>query len=71
MVDIIIFLQSQKRKSMAEIQRLRAAAKIGSRTIEAMLDAARPRNTHGDIVAAGMQVLQARRNGVCMAGLSQ
>jgi Xaa-Pro aminopeptidase len=44
-------------KSMAEIERLRAAAKIGSRTIEAMLDAARPGNTHGDIVAAGMQVL--------------
>lgn len=44
-------------KSPAEIARLRAAAEIGSRTIEAMMAAAVPGATHGDVVAAGMQVL--------------
>lgn len=44
-------------KSPAEIARLRAASEIGSRTIEAMMAVAAPGATHGDIVAAGMQVL--------------
>ncbi len=44
-------------KSPAEIGRLRAAAEIGCRTIEAMMEAAVPGATHGDVVAAGQQVL--------------
>jgi Xaa-Pro aminopeptidase len=44
-------------KSRAEIEKLRQAAKIGSRTIEAMMRAATPGATHGDVVAAGMTVL--------------
>ena len=44
-------------KSIGEIARLRYSAEVGSRTIEAMLDAARPGATHGDVVAAGMQIL--------------
>ena len=44
-------------KSPAEIARLRAASRLGSRMIEAMMAAAVPGATHGDVVAAGMQVL--------------
>lgn len=44
-------------KSAAEIALLRRSASIGSRTIEAMMKAAEPGATHGDVVAAGMQVL--------------
>ena len=44
-------------KSPAEIALLREASFIGSRTIEAMLDAAVVGASHGDIVAAGQQVL--------------
>ncbi|MGE0094239.1 MAG: M24 family metallopeptidase [Alphaproteobacteria bacterium] len=44
-------------KSPAEIQRLRAAAKIGSRMIEAMMKAAKPGASHGDVMAAGLQVV--------------
>jgi Xaa-Pro aminopeptidase len=44
-------------KSPAEIARLRASAKLGSRTIEAMMNAAVVGASHGDVVAAGMQVL--------------
>src|SRR4051812_22863762 len=44
-------------KSPAEIARLRAAARLGSRMIEAMMRAAVAGATHGDVVAAGMQVL--------------
>ena len=44
-------------KSPAEIALLRRAAKIGSRMIEAMMAAAEPGATHGDVVAAGLQVL--------------
>ena len=44
-------------KSPAEIAKLRQASKIGSRTIEAMMQAALPDATHGDVVAAGMNVL--------------
>lgn len=53
--DILTRLRAVK--SPAEIALLRRAARIGSRTIEAMMAAARPGATHGDIVAAGMQVL--------------
>jgi len=44
-------------KSPAEIEKLRAASALGSRMIAAMMEAAQPGATHGDIVAAGMQVL--------------
>lgn len=44
-------------KSPAEIARLRAASKLGSRMIEAMMAAAVPGATHGDVVTAGLQVL--------------
>jgi Xaa-Pro aminopeptidase len=44
-------------KSPAEIAMLRHASRIGSRTIEAMMAAAKPGATHGNIVAAGMRVL--------------
>lgn len=46
-------------KSAAEIALLNQSAKIGSRTIEAMMAAARPGATHGDVVAAGQGVLNA------------
>ena len=44
-------------KSPGEIGLLATAAEIGSRTIEAMLDRAVAGATHGDVVAAGQQVL--------------
>jgi Xaa-Pro aminopeptidase len=44
-------------KSAAEIEKLRAASQIGSRMIEAMMEAAIPGASHGDVVAAGLQVL--------------
>ena len=44
-------------KSPAEIALLRQAAGAGSRTIEAMMAAAVPGASHGDIVAAGLQFL--------------
>ena len=44
-------------KSPGEIALLRRAAQVGSRTIEAMMAAAEPGATHGDIVAAGQAVL--------------
>lgn len=44
-------------KSAAEVEHLAVAAEIGSRTIEAMLDRAVAGATHGDVVAAGQQVL--------------
>jgi Xaa-Pro aminopeptidase len=44
-------------KSLAEIALLRRAAKVGSRMIEAMMGAAEPGATHGDVVAAGLQRL--------------
>jgi Xaa-Pro aminopeptidase len=46
-------------KSPGEIELLRRSAQVGSRTIEAMMEAARPGATHGDIVAAGQGVLNA------------
>lgn len=50
-------------KSPAELALLREAAFIGSRTIEAMLEAAVAGASHGDLVAAGHQVL-ARAGGI-------
>ncbi len=44
-------------KSPAEIALLRRASHLGSRMIEAMLDAAKPGVRHGDVMAAGMGVL--------------
>lgn len=53
--DILAGLRAVK--SPGEIALLREAARIGSRTIEAMLDAAVAGATHGDVVAAGQGVL--------------
>jgi Xaa-Pro aminopeptidase len=44
-------------KSSAELEKLRAASQLGSRMIEAMMEAAIPGATHGDVVAAGLDVL--------------
>jgi Xaa-Pro aminopeptidase len=53
--DIVMALRSIK--SPAEIEMLRRASFIGSRTIEAMMAAAVPRASHGDVVAAGLNFL--------------
>jgi ectoine hydrolase len=52
-----ILAQLRAMKSPAEIEKLRQASLLGSRVIEAMMAAARPGATHGDVVAAGMDVL--------------
>ncbi|MBL8669143.1 MAG: aminopeptidase P family protein [Alphaproteobacteria bacterium] len=52
-----ILAELRRFKSPAEIDRLRASAKLGSRMLDAMMQAAVPGATHGDVVAAGMQVL--------------
>jgi Xaa-Pro aminopeptidase len=52
-----ILAQLRSMKSPTEIAKLRAAAQLGSRMIEAMMAAAVPGATHGDVVAAGMAVL--------------
>jgi len=52
-----ILAQLRAVKSPAEIALLRRSAHIGSRMIEAMMAAAVPGATHGDVVAAGLQVL--------------
>ena len=44
-------------KSPAERVKLEAASLVGSRMIDAMMDAAVPGATHGDVVAAGLAVL--------------
>lgn len=44
-------------KSPAEIEKLREASQLGSRMIDAMMTAAVPGATHGEIVAAGTNVL--------------
>jgi Xaa-Pro aminopeptidase len=44
-------------KSAAELNKLRAASALGSRMMDAMMAAAQPGATHGDVVAAGMAVL--------------
>lgn len=46
-------------KSPGEIALLRESARVGSRTIEAMMEAAVPGATHGEVVAAGQAVLNA------------
>lgn len=48
-------------KSPAEIAALRRASALGSRMIEAMMAAAEPGASHGDVVAAGQQVLTPAR----------
>lgn len=53
--DILAGLRAVK--SPAELIALRRASALGSRTIEAMMQAARPGATHGDLVAEGQQVL--------------
>jgi Xaa-Pro aminopeptidase len=53
--DILARLRAVK--SAGEIECLRAASKLGSRMMDAMMEAAEPGTAHGDIVAAGMQVL--------------
>ena len=52
-----ILTGSRAIKSPAEIALLRRAAVAGSRTIEAMMAAAVPGASHGEVVAAGMQFL--------------
>ncbi|MDE0047510.1 MAG: Xaa-Pro peptidase family protein [bacterium] len=44
-------------KSPGEIAMLRRASQVGSRATEAMLESAVPGATHGEVVAAGMEVL--------------
>ena len=53
--DILLTLRSIK--SPAEIALLRRSSEIGSRMIEAMMEAAEPGASHGDIVAAGLNDL--------------
>lgn len=53
--DIVAGLRSIK--SPAEIDMLRRASAIGSRMIEAMMEAALPGASHGDVVAAGLSYL--------------
>jgi Xaa-Pro aminopeptidase len=55
--DILATLRAVK--SASEIARLDQSAKLGSRTIEAMMAAAQPGATHGNVVGAGQQVLNA------------
>jgi len=52
-----ILVELRMVKSPAEIALLRRAAHIGSRMIEAMMASAVAGATHGDVVAAGLQVL--------------
>ena len=47
-------------KSPAEVEKLRHASRVGCRATEAMLERARAGATHGEVVAAGMEVLVAR-----------
>lgn len=54
-----ILYELRKIKSPGEIDMLRRAARIGSRTIEAMMEAAKPGATHGEVVAAGQAILNA------------
>jgi Xaa-Pro aminopeptidase len=59
-------------KSPAEIARLRAAARLGSRAVEAMMAAAAPGTSHAALVAAGQEMLAAAgatlREGVLASG---
>lgn len=56
-----ILAQIRAVKSLAEIAALRRASELGSRMIEAMMAAADPGASHGDVVAAGQQVLTPAR----------
>lgn len=53
--------QMRSIKSPAEIELLRRAAELGSRIVEAMMEAAAPGRTHGEILGKGLEVLMARR----------
>lgn len=53
--DILVRLRATK--SPREIALLRQASGVGSQAVEAMMEAAAPGATHGDVVAAGMAVL--------------
>ena len=44
-------------KSSNEIAQLQRASQLGSKALEAMMSAAKPEKTHGDVVAAGMAIL--------------
>ena len=52
-----ILVKLRSVKSPDEIKLLRAASEVGSQALEAMMSAAEPNSTHGDVVAAGMAVL--------------
>jgi Xaa-Pro aminopeptidase len=52
-----VVMGSRSIKSDAEIAILRRASDIGSRMIEAMMAAAQPGASHGDVVAAGLNYL--------------
>ena len=52
-----ILVKLRSVKSPDEIELLRSASELGSQALEAMMSAAEPNSTHGDIVAAGMAVL--------------
>tara|TARA_B100001287_G_scaffold264942_1_gene257312 strand:- start:50 stop:1213 length:1164 start_codon:yes stop_codon:yes gene_type:complete len=52
-----ILVKLRSVKSPDEIELLRSASEVGSQALEAMMYAAEPNSTHGDIVAAGMAVL--------------
>ena len=52
-----ILVKLRSVKSPDEITLLRSASEVGSQALEAMMSAAEPNNTHGDVIAAGMAVL--------------
>ena len=52
-----ILVKLRSVKSPDEITLLRSASEVGSQALEAMMSAAEPNSTHGDVVAAGMAVL--------------
>lgn len=52
-----ILVKLRSVKSPDEIALLRSASEVGSQALEAMMSAAEPDSTHGDMVAAGMAVL--------------
>ncbi len=52
-----ILVKLRSVKSPDEITLLRSASEVGSQALEAMMSAAEPTSTHGDVVAAGMAVL--------------
>ena len=52
-----ILVKLRSVKSPDEIALLRCASEVGSQALEAMMSAAEPDSTHGEVVAAGMAVL--------------